>query len=76
MACPTSGNRHCMAGYDFFECGEVMCGYSGLTFYGDRIELPDEDSGSMTHESIHWVLYQMGDSHYADHSHPAFEACR
>lgn len=75
VACPTSGIRRCMAGYAFFACGEITCGYQGLTFQGERIELPDEETASLEHEAVHWILYELGEPRYADHAHPAFAAC-
>lgn len=73
VPCPTSGNLRCMAGYPPFQCGAVVCGYSGLSYpWDNRIELPDKYIASFTHEAVHHILWWNNDPNWGDHSHPAF----
>lgn len=73
VACPTTGNRRCMASRAFFPCGNVMCGASGeYDYHRQVVNLPNEYSASFAHESVHHILYVLGDPAWSHHNHWAY----
>lgn len=76
IACPTSGLQRCMKHYPFFQCGSIACGANGVYYPStNTIWLADKYTISMKHESVHQILFQLGDPSWWNHANPAFAKC-